>query len=179
MQDYTEIKKEIQKLKAKLSAEMDKIEDIGILVKKQIEREVGLWEYDFEDLEAELWKRFATIEENSACISEDEVIWGNKILGGLFRRLKRWYRTLSGPFSRSVIDKKKQFNLDQQNRINQENIPFQLSIILSLQKIKNRLNVLEENIQKIQEEQEDLFREQYASACRLKSEDKGSRNGKD
>lgn len=178
MQDYTEVKKEIQNLKAKLSAEMDRVEDIGTLVKKQIEREVGLWEYNFEELEGELWKRFAILEENSDCVSEDEVFWRNKILGGFFRRVKRWYRALSGPFSRSVIDKKKQFNLDQQNRINQENIPFQLAIILSLQKIKDRLNVLEESIQKIQEDQEDLFREQYSSAPKLKNKERGSRDDK-
>jgi hypothetical protein len=178
MQDYSEIKKEVQRLKTRLSAEIDKIEDVATLVKKQIEREVGLWEYDFEELEAELWKRFATLEENSDCVSEAEVFWGNKILDGFFRRLKRWYRALSGPFSRSVIDKKKQFNLDQQSRINQENIPFRLAIILSLQKIKDRLNVLEENIQKIQEDQEDLFREQYASPQKLQNKEKGSRDDK-
>lgn len=178
MQDYTEVKKEIQSLKARLSAEIDKIEDVGTLVQKKIEREVGLWEYDFEELEGELWKRATTLEENSDCISEDEGFWGNKIFGAFIRRLKRWYRTLSSPFSRSIIDKKKQFNLDKQNRINQENIPFHLAIILSLQKIKNRLNVLEENIQKIQEDQEDLFRELYASAHELKSKEKGSRDDK-
>lgn len=179
MRDHTEIKKEIQSLKARLSAEIEKVDDIEILVKKQIEREVGLWEYDFEELEAELWKRFAILEKNSDCVSEGEVFWGKKILGPFFRRLKRWYRALSGPFSRSVIDKKRQFNLDQQNQINQENVPFQLAVILSLQKIKDRLNVLEENLQKIQADQEDLFKEYYTSSISSGSREKGSRDGKD
>ena len=178
MQDYSEIKKEIQSLKAKLSAEKDKIDDIGTLIQKKIERDVGLWEYDFEELEEEMWKRFATLEENSDCTSEDEFFGTKKILGAIFRRIKRCYRTISSPFSRSIIDKKKQYNLDKQNRVNLENGRFHLAVILSLQKIKDRLNDLGENIQKLQEDQEDLFKELYASAHELLSKEKGNRNDK-
>lgn len=179
MQDNSEIKKEMQKLKTKLSAEKDKIEDIATLIQKKIEREVGLWEYDFEELEKEMWKRFTTLEENSDCASEEELFQSKKILGTLFRRLRKWYRTLSSPFSRSIIDKKKQFNLDKQNRVNQENIPLHLAVILSLQKIKDRLNTLEDNIQKLQEDQEDSFKELHTPVPDVQKNERGHKDGED
>ena len=80
----------------------------------------------------------------------------NRLFANDFLRLlNKFYRVLTTPVSRAILDKKKQFNLDQQDLLNKENIPFFLAMILTLQKIKDRLNVLEEAVHKMGEELED------------------------
>lgn len=148
MNDHSDLKSELSNLKEKIINERDKISEIADLVNRQIEREVGIWEYDFDELEKEMWKRFGTLEENSECAAAAQV-----------SRLQKLYRKLTSPFSRTVIDRQFQFNLDQQNRVNRESIPFHLAVILYLQKIKDRLNTLEEIARKMHREQEELFKE--------------------
>lgn len=162
MKDHSELKSELQKLKEKISEERDKITEISDLVNKKIEREVGIWEYDFDELEKEMWQRFGFLEENSDCTTAAPQT-----------RLQKLYRKLTSPFSRSIIDQQRQFNLDQQTRVNKESIPFHLAVILTLQKIKDRLNALEESTRKLQVEQEELFKEiQIALSPEHKDKDK-------
>ncbi len=155
MRDDGLLKTEITKLKEEVGAERENIETIDGLVKKQIEREPGLWEYDFDGLGAEMWKRFQTLEKNSDCLSEEQYLPAQRFRAAFLRRLNKFYRVLTTPVSRAILDKKKQFNLDQQDLLNKENIPFFLAMILTLQKIKDRLNVLEEAVNKLGDELED------------------------
>ncbi len=159
MEIAPELKKAIGQIKEEILREREAVEKIEALVKEEIEREAGIWEYGFDELEEEMWRRFHSLENHSECASEEFRFPPWKGMAPLFLRLKNFFRTLSGPFSRSVIDKKKQFNLDTQDFINREQVPFRLAVILTLQKIKDRLNVLEEVIRKITEEQEELVEE--------------------
>lgn len=159
MQDRSALKEEITRLKTRLSDERAGITEITELLHLGIEREAGIWEYDFDELEAEMWRRFTQLEEQQDCISEEETFPAGRISSGILRRLKKLYRTLTGPLARAIIDKRKQFNLDQQNLLNKESVPFCLSVILTLQKIKDRLNVMEESLSKIENELEEQFME--------------------
>ena len=159
MQDRSVLKEEIARLKARLSEERAGITEITALPPFEIEREAGIWEFDFDGLEAEMWRRFAQLEDQQDCISEEETFPAGRISSGMLRRLKKLYRTLTGPLARAIIDKRKQFNLDQQNLLNKESVPFYLSLILTLQKIKDRLNVLEESLSKIENELEEQYKE--------------------
>lgn len=159
MTEISELEKEIRRLKARLIKEREKIEEITVLIGKQVEREAGIWEYSFEELEAEMWRRFVTIEKNSNCKSEYKRFSNEKISGRLIQKLRNLFRMVSRRFSRTIIEKEKQFNLDRQNFINKEQVPFHLAIILSLQKIKDRLNLLESEIQKLDNNQQELFQQ--------------------
>lgn len=169
MNDHMDLSTKIERLRAGLEQEIAQIEKIDSLVKEQIEREPGIWEYGFEELEVEMWRRFATLEKNSECLTDEEKFPAGRISGKLFRRFKNFYRTLSSPFSRTILDKRKQYDLDRQNISNLESVPFYLSIILTLQKIKDRLNAIEETTRKIAKDQEDLL---------LEFKDKGGKDDK-
>jgi hypothetical protein len=155
MQDEALLREELARLKSELEAEKANIGSLDELVKRQIEREPGLWEYGFDELGDEIWKRFHTLEKNTECLSEEQYIPPQRIRAAFLRRLNKLYRYLTLPLARVILDKKKQFNLDQQDLLNKENIPLSLAVILTLQKIKDRLNVLEEKVNKLVDEQED------------------------
>ena len=159
MAEPAEIKQKIQELRQNLAEEREAIQQIGQLLLEKIEREPGLWEYDFDELEAEYWRRFSTLEKNADCIAYEERFASQKVTGPVITWLRNIFRSLSSPFSRSIVAKDKQFNLEQQNFVNTESIPMHLSVILTLQKIKDRLNDLEEKVLKIQQDQEEWFQE--------------------
>jgi hypothetical protein len=159
MSNTTALQEEIERLCSALREERAELTDIADLLRRRIEREAGIWEYGFEELEEEMWRRFTTLEEQQDCISEDQTLPSQRLPAAVLRRLKKWYRTISGPLSRTIMDKRKQFNLDQQSLLNKESIPFYLSIILSLQKIKDRLNTLEEMVFKLQSEEDEQWLE--------------------
>ena len=159
MAEAAEIKQKINLLRQKLAEEREGIQQIEQLLLKKIEREPGLWEYDFDELEAEIWRRFSNLEKNADCISSDKRFSPRKVTGPVITRLRNLFRTLSSPFSRSIVAKDKQFNLEQQNFVNKESIPVHLAVILTLQKIKDRLNALEEKVLKICQDQEEWFQE--------------------
>ena len=156
--DLADFARQIARLKSRILEERSRIGDLNELLQQQVEREAGIWEYGFEELEAELWRRFAQLEENQDCTSEDANLPPGRVRAALVRRLKNIYRGLTGPLSRAVMDKEKQFNLDQQSLLNRESVPFYLALILTLQKIKDRLNALEESVDRIQKEQEEQYR---------------------
>jgi len=176
MPEQTDLMEEIARLKALLAQERDRITDVTQLMPPGAEREAGIWEYDFDDLEAEMWRRFQQLEEQQDCISEEETFPSGRIPAAILRRLKKLYRTLSGPLARGIIDKRKQFNLDQQNLLNKESVPFYLALTLTLQKVKDRLNALEESLQRIEGE----LGEQYKEVQRLgKAGSQGPERGRD
>ncbi len=147
------------RLAAALKEERSKLTDIADLVRHRVEREAGIWEYDFEQLEKEMWRRFSTLEDQQDCMSEDQNLPPQRLPAAVLRRLKKWYRTISGPLSRTIVNKRKQFNLDRQSLLNKESIPFYLSVILTLQKIKDRLNTLEERVLRLQTEGDEQWLE--------------------
>ena len=159
MAESAEIKQKINLLRQKLTEEREEIQQIERLLLKKIEREPGLWEYDFDELEAEIWRRFSTLEKNADCITSEERFSSQKVTGPVVMRIRNLFRSLSSPFSRSIVAKDKQFNLEQQNFVNKESIPVHLAVILTLQKIKNRLNDLEEKVLRIRQDQEEWFQE--------------------
>ena len=152
MPERSDLKQEIARLKALLSEERAAITNVTELMPHGAEREAGIWEYDFDDLEVEMWHRFSQLEEQQDCISEEDTFPSRRIPAAILRRLKKLYRSLSGPLARGIIDKRKQFNLDQQNLLNKESTPFYLALILTMQKVKDRLNVLEESLHRIEAE---------------------------
>ena len=137
MQDRSDLKEVLARLKARLSEERAGITEITELLPFKIEREAGIWELHFDELESEMWARFKQLEEQQDCVTEEETFPAGRVSSGILRRLKKLYRTLTGPLARAIIDKRKQFNLDQQNMLNRESVPFHLSVILTLQKIKD------------------------------------------
>ena len=150
-----EIKQIITQLRETLSLEREKTANIGKLAGKQIERDAGLWEYSFDELEQELFQRFSTLEEKSDCLAFIDIPSPRKGIGRMVTVFKRIVRKMTNPYSRMILDKQATFN--------RELVPIHLATILSLQKIKDRLNDLEAHVQKILDLQEEILEELYDS----------------
>ncbi len=71
MKNLSDSKKAIQNIRIELGKQKEKVNNIEDLAMKKIEREAGIWEYDFDELEDEIWRRFSTLEKNCDCISEE------------------------------------------------------------------------------------------------------------
>jgi len=129
---------EIQEFRKKLYKEKKSIQKVENLINKKIEREPGIWEYDFDELESEIWVQYDRIEKKIKELSEEIT----KSKGGKLKNVFGFLKNLKG----NIV-------------IGQELIPFYLAMMLSLQKLKDRLNLLEFKVDKINREKEDLIRE--------------------
>jgi hypothetical protein len=138
----------IAQIKETLGKEKERTADIESLVKKKIERDIGLWEYSFDELEQELFKRFSSLEEKKDCLSLPDIFSPRKGIGWLIILVKKTLMKITHPYARMVLDRQDQFN--------RELIPIFLAEILSLQKIKDRLNAAEGQIKDLLENQIDL-----------------------
>ncbi|MFW6124076.1 MAG: hypothetical protein ACOC5G_02535 [Acidobacteriota bacterium] len=135
----------IKELKRKIYEEKKSTQKIDDLIKEKIEREPGIWEYDFNELEKEIWNRYSSIK--------------NKIK--TVKTLSDEISQYSGRRPKDIFNffKKLKVNLIKQSEINQEIIPLYLATMLSLQKVKDRLNSLEYKVDKINREKDDLVSE--------------------
>jgi len=138
----------IAQIKETLGKEKERAADIESLVKKKIERDAGLWEYSFDELEQELFQRFTSLEEKKDCLSFPDISSPRKGIGWLIILVKKTLMKITHPYARMVLDRQDQFN--------RELIPILLASILSLQKIKDRLNAAEGQIKDLLENQIDL-----------------------
>ena len=138
----------IAQIKETLGKEKERAADIESLVKKKIERDAGLWEYSFDELEQELFQRFTSLEEKKDCLSFPDISSPRKGIGRLIILVKKTLMKITHPYARMVLDRQDQFN--------RELIPILLAEILSLQKIKDRLNADEGQIKDLLEVQIDL-----------------------
>ncbi|MCD6518098.1 MAG: hypothetical protein J7L72_11870 [Candidatus Aminicenantes bacterium] len=147
----------LKELKKEIRRERENIGKMEDLIKKEAERGPGIWEYDFDELESEIWKKHAGIEKKIKELSEKISECSGKGLRDIFR----FFRNLRG-------------NLIRQNVINQEVISFYLAMMLSLQKIKDRLNALEFKVSKLNREKDELISdmEEYKSGLRKKQDGK-------
>lgn len=139
----------VSQLKERLNEEKESIQDVESLVKKKIERDAGLWEYSFDELELELFERFSFLEDKSDCLASSDISSPRKGIGWLITLAKKVLRKITNPYSRMLLSK--------QNQFNKELVPIHLATILSLQKIKDRLNELEDVAKKILDIQEDIL----------------------
>lgn len=159
MSEQADLKTTLGNLREELTRAREEITRLEDLTGGPVEREPGIWEFGFDELEEEMWRRFSILEGTADCTTDEEYFEERRWVGSLLRKWKNLWRGVSSPFSRTVLDKRKQFNLDKQNRINRESIPFHLAAVLTLQKIKDRMNSLEESVRRLQREMEDAFME--------------------
>jgi predicted nucleic acid-binding Zn-ribbon protein len=148
-------KQALRELKKEIHGERKKIGKIEDLIKKEAERGPGIWEYDFDELESEIWKKHASIEKKIKELSEKISDCSGKGPRNIFR----FFRNLRG-------------NIIRQNVINQEVISFYLAMMLSLQKIKDRINALEYKVSKLNREKDELISDmqEYKSGLRKKQD---------
>ncbi len=146
MTNPDDLRQLISQLKERLQDEKESIQDVESLVKKKIERDAGIWEYNFDELEHELFERFPSLEDKSDCLSFTDISSPRKVIGWVVTLAKKILRKMTNPYSRMILTKQYQFN--------KELVPMNLATILSLQKIKDRLNELEDVAKKILEIQE-------------------------
>lgn len=151
MENNKKLKLEIKQIKKKLAEEKERIESIDELIKKKVDREAGIWEFDIGELEEEMWRRFASLEKNAFYTPGEEIKPRGKKIAWIIYPFKKILRIITLPFVRLLLAR--------QNRLNRELIPLHLAAILSLQKMKDRLNILEERTAKLMEEQEELVDE--------------------
>lgn len=149
MKNPDNLKQLVSQLKKRLNEEKDSIQDVESLVREKIEREAGLWEYSFDELEHELFERFSTLEDKSDCLAVADISSPRKGIGWFVTPAKKILRKLTNPYSRMILSKQYQFN--------KELVPIHLATILSLQKIKDRLNELESVAKKILDIQEEIL----------------------
>jgi len=149
MTNPNDLKQLVSQLKERLNEEKKGIQDVDSLVKTKIERAAGIWEYSFDELEHELFERFSTLEEKSDCLSFPDISSPRKGIGWLVTPLKKIIRKMTNPYSRMILSKQYLFN--------KELVPILLASILSLQKIKDRLNELEDVAKRILDIQEEIL----------------------
>ena len=149
MTNPDDLKKLVSQLKERLNEEKKGIQDIDKLVKNKIERDAGIWEYSFDELEQELFERFSFLEEKSDCLTFEDISSPRKGIGWIVTFTKKVIRKITNPYSRMILSKQYKFN--------KELIPIHLASILSLQKIKDRLNELEDVSRKILDIQEEIL----------------------
>lgn len=153
------LKDHLHEWKGKLETQRNSALSIEELAGHPIEREAGIWEMDFDGLEKEIWTRFENLEYNSGCLKKisppEELGWKDRLIE--FSR-NAW-RNIKNPFLSLCLQKYFRDNIDRQNQAVRETVPYNLAVILTLQKVKDRLNRLEEQIQKTQQEQQDIYEE--------------------
>ncbi len=149
MTNPDDLRQIVSQLKEKLNEEKESLQDVESLVKKKIERDVGLWEYSYDELEHVLFKRFSSLEDKSDCLSTTDISSPRKGIGWFVTLSKKIVKKLTNPYSRMILSR--------QNQFNKELVPLQLATILSLQKIKDRLNALEDVAKKILDIQEEIL----------------------
>jgi hypothetical protein len=139
------LKQGIKELRNRLDKEKENIQEVQFLVNHKVEREPGIWEYDFDELESEIWNRYSILEKRIR----------------LLKRISEEISEYSGRKPRDIFKffKKLKGNIIKQNEVNQEELPFYLAVMLSLQKMKDRLNTLEYEVKKIKREKDDLISE--------------------
>lgn len=168
MENKEKLKQEIERLKKKLADQKEGIKDVDELIKKKVDREAGLWEFDVGELEEEMWRRFASLEKNVFLASSDEIKRTGRKIDRAVYPFKKLLRIITLPFTRLLLAR--------QNRLNRELVPLHLAAVLSLQKMKDRLNVLEERAAKLMEEQEELVDELKALKSTALKNKKESKN---
>ncbi len=161
MTNPDDLKQIVSQLKEKLNEEKQSFLNIESLVMKKIERDAGFWEYSYDELEHELFKRFSSLEDKSDCLSITDIPSPRKGIGWMVTLSKKIIRKITNPYTRMILNKQHQFN--------KELVPIQLATILSLQKIKDRLNALEAVAQKILDIQEEILENQIKDGQRPKS----------
>lgn len=170
MKNSLDSKKEIQNIRKELGKQKETVKNIDDLAMKKIEREAGIWEYDFDELEAEIWRRFSNLEKNCDCISDENQFFEKRKPNSRFHKVKERYRVISEPFIRIKMEEDGRFNLDKQNFVNKEYIPFNLAVILTLQKMKDRINNLEEMTRNLIKDQEELLSKYFRNNSFVKEE---------
>jgi hypothetical protein len=153
MTNPQQIQSVIEQIRKTLGEEKKKIADIESLLKKKIERDVGLWEYSFDELEKELFQRVSSLDEKKENLFFPDVSSPRKGIGWLFSFLKKTIKRITRPYARMILAPQDQFNRDL--------IPFLLAVSLSLQKIKDRLNTVEGQIKDLFEIQKELSEKRF------------------
>jgi len=151
MENLKEIREGIQDLKEKLSQEKKGIEKIDFLIGKKVDREPNLWEFSESELEQEIWNRFLSLEGKSNCLPQGEIRSDRKGIGWMIVLLKKVMRKLTHPYSSMLLER--------QNLLNRELLSLYFVHLLSLQKIKKRINAVEDLIRQVKKDQKDLFDE--------------------
>jgi len=134
MNNAREIEKQIQKLKAALAEKRASIEDLESLVGEKIEGE--LWGLGEKALEKAAWDSFFFLDRKTASREEEPITSRRRIIGPLIVLAKKAWRALFRPYSRMILER--------QSRLNRELVQLELANLLRIEKIKERLDALEE-----------------------------------
>lgn len=153
------LKARLGQMKNELEAQKKAAASVEALVGHSIEREAGIWEMDYDDLEGEMWSRFKNLEFNAECMEKKDPPGHKRRKDRLMEFVRTAWRNIKNPLARLYMQKYWRFNLDRQNQINRDSVPYCLAQVLTLQKIKDRLNRMEEQIKKIQIEQQAVYEE--------------------
>ena len=121
MANPEKIKELIAQLKETLAQERENIEDMEQLVKQKVEREAGIWEYSYDELEKELFERFPSLEAKSDCLTFEDIPSPRRRVGALFTFFKRIVRKLTNPYTRMILAKQAEFDKDCHALNNAEN----------------------------------------------------------
>ena len=153
------LKTQLEIIKSELETQRNAAASMEELIGHAVERAAGIWEMDFDDLEREIWSRFNDLEFNADCLEKREPPEIHGMKNRLMEFLRNAVRNLKNPLARLYMPKYWRFNLERQNQVNRDSVPYFLAHILTLQKIKDRLNRMEEQIQKMEREQQSVYDE--------------------
>jgi hypothetical protein len=133
MKNAAEIEKQIQAIKSALATERESVQDLESLIGRRIEAE--LWGLSKKELEKEAWSSFFVLEKSQDCLEEEPIVSPRKFWGPLIIISKKVLRALIRPYLRMILAR--------QSRFNRELIRIILAIQLRLEKIEERIAVLE------------------------------------
>ncbi len=166
------LKQQLLRFREELEARRNAAGSMEELAGHPVERPAGIWEMDFDDLEKEIWSRFENLEYNADCLEKKDPPENQGLKDRMAAFILNTWRNIKNPLVRLYMQKYWRFNLDRQNQINRDNVPYQLAHILTLQKMKDRLNRLEEQVQKTQREQRIVYEELLELRSRLRRREK-------
>ena len=133
MEDTRELERQIQKIKAALAEERESIQDLETLIGERIKGE--LWGLGEKPLEKAAWDSFFFLEKNKDCLAEETVTSRRRLAGRVVILGKRIWRALMRPYTRMILER--------QSRFNRELVQLQLTNLLRLEKMKEKIEALE------------------------------------
>jgi len=146
--------KELHALKAKFLKESEKMTSLESLAGMTVDREPGLWECTYAELEDEIWQRFSDLEVKTEDMLKQGISVPRKPWSWFVNLYEKSVKFFLGPYRKHIVLMRNL--IDKQMLFNKELISVHLATILSLLKLKDRLTVLEIQSRKLIEEQEDL-----------------------
>ena len=147
-----QIIKEINRLKEEIYQQKEKISDIKVLVKEEIDRDfpVDLWELSERELDSEMANRLSFLNDDIDTRPDPQSITSHRrILGKPIVFIKRLVMKILGFYTNTILEK--------QRRFNEHLVVFHLASFIRFRHIERTTKEIREKLKTLEEDQELLL----------------------